>query len=149
MSAHLLLVSSSIVTKPMSDKIFLDTNIVLYALQDDSRKKSIALHLIDERPCISTQVILECINITLKKLGYSKEKAFKNASFLIESCELGVIAESTLKRAFTISLRYQFSHWDSLIIASALEAGCQTLYSEDLKHEQVIDDRLIIINPFQ
>jgi len=47
-----------------------------------------------------------------------------------------------------IAQRYQFSFYDSLIIASALEAGCITLYSEDMQHEQVIEKRLTIRNPF-
>ena len=41
-----------------------------------------------------------------------------------------------------------FSYWDSLIIAAALEAGCTTLYSEDLQHKQVIEGVLTILNPF-
>ncbi len=44
--------------------------------------------------------------------------------------------------------RYRFSYFDSLILASALTANCQILYSEDLQHGQVIDGRLTIINPF-
>jgi predicted nucleic acid-binding protein len=44
--------------------------------------------------------------------------------------------------------RYAVSFWDSLVIASALEAQASVLYSEDLQHEQVIEDRLKIINPF-
>ncbi len=41
-----------------------------------------------------------------------------------------------------------FSNWDSLIIAAALQANCYTLYSEDMQHEQIIDDTLTIVNPF-
>jgi predicted nucleic acid-binding protein len=43
--------------------------------------------------------------------------------------------------------RYRFSFYDSLIIAAALEAGCNTLYSEDLQHNQKVE-WLTIINPF-
>jgi predicted nucleic acid-binding protein len=43
--------------------------------------------------------------------------------------------------------QYQFSYWDSLILAAALEAGCSILYSEDLQDGQIIDDRLTVINP--
>jgi len=43
---------------------------------------------------------------------------------------------------------YQFSFWDSLIVAAALEAGCNVLNSEDMQHGQVVDKELIILNPF-
>ena len=44
--------------------------------------------------------------------------------------------------------RYRFSWFDSLIVATALEAGCETLFTEDLQHGQVIENRLTIFNPF-
>lgn len=56
--------------------------------------------------------------------------------------------KKTVRQAFDISSKHGFSHWDSLIIASALEAGCTTLYSEDLQNGQVINGKLKIQNPF-
>jgi predicted nucleic acid-binding protein len=50
--------------------------------------------------------------------------------------------------AFRISERYQFSFWDSLIVAAALEAQCSILYTEDLQDGQIIDGILEIKNPF-
>ncbi|MDP3217965.1 MAG: hypothetical protein Q8S73_27920, partial [Deltaproteobacteria bacterium] len=54
----------------------------------------------------------------------------------------------TLAAAFEIRERYRFSWWDSLIVASALETECEQLYTEDLQHGQIIEDRLRIVNPF-
>lgn len=51
-------------------------------------------------------------------------------------------------KALNIKNRYQYSYWDSLIIATALKTDVKTLYSEDMSHSQVIDNRLTIINPF-
>jgi len=48
-----------------------------------------------------------------------------------------------------LRLKYKFSYWDSLIIASALESGCGILYTEDMQDGQVIEDRLRIVNPFK
>jgi predicted nucleic acid-binding protein len=56
--------------------------------------------------------------------------------------------EATLDRAAGLAIRYQLSHWDALIVASALLAGCDTLYSEDLQHGQVFDEQLTVVNPF-
>ncbi|MEO5344322.1 MAG: nucleic-acid-binding protein, partial [Gammaproteobacteria bacterium SHHR-1] len=48
-----------------------------------------------------------------------------------------------------IASRYSLSHYDSLILAAALEAGCSVVYSEDMQHGQQINNRLTIINPFR
>ncbi|MFN4146065.1 MAG: hypothetical protein ACK4GN_09600, partial [Runella sp.] len=55
--------------------------------------------------------------------------------------------EATLCKALDIHLLYQYSFYDSLILASALECGCEVLYSEDLNHGQTLEG-LQIINPF-
>jgi predicted nucleic acid-binding protein len=56
--------------------------------------------------------------------------------------------EATLDLAATLAIRHQLSHWDALIVASALLARCDTLYSEDLQHGQVFDEQLTVVNPF-
>ena len=55
----------------------------------------------------------------------------------------------TYHLAFSLRSKYSLSFWDSLIVASALENNCTTLYSEDMQHQQVIDNQLTIINPFK
>lgn len=92
--------------------------------------------------------MLESVNICPKKFKFSKEVSYQNGINLINTCLLKIIDESTILSAFKISLKYQYSHWDSLIIASALQNNCTKLYSEDLQNEQVIKRRLTIINPF-
>ncbi|MDR0516418.1 MAG: hypothetical protein LBH25_05165 [Fibromonadaceae bacterium] len=48
----------------------------------------------------------------------------------------------------TLKKKYHYSWWDSLVLASALENGCQTFYSEDMQHKQIIESSIKIINPF-
>jgi predicted nucleic acid-binding protein len=132
----------------MKDNFFIDSNVALYALDNATLKNSIALDLIRKRPVISTQVVLESVNICLKKFKFSKEVSFRHGINLMNTCVLSLINESSLILAFKISIEYQYSHWDSLIIASALQNNCTILYSEDLQHAQVIEKRLKIINPF-
>lgn len=55
----------------------------------------------------------------------------------------------TVLRATQVAQRYGFSWFDSLIVAAAMECGCQTLYTEDLQHGQLIDGGLRVLNPFQ
>jgi len=58
------------------------------------------------------------------------------------------LTQDTVEKAAKVAIRYQLSHWDALIVASALLADCDALYSEDLQHGQILDDKLKVINPF-
>jgi predicted nucleic acid-binding protein len=66
----------------------------------------------------------------------------------MDHTEVLSLDESTVEQVAALAIRYQLSHWDALIVAAALLAGCETLYSEDLQHGQVFDDQLTVINPF-
>lgn len=58
------------------------------------------------------------------------------------------VDSAVIVEAMRIETRYGFSWWDSLIIAAALRANCDMLYTEDMQHGQVIDGRLTLVNPF-
>ena len=66
----------------------------------------------------------------------------------IELCILQPVSITTLKYARNLLDRYDFQLFDSIVVASALEADCQILYSEDFQHNQFIEGKLKIINPF-
>jgi predicted nucleic acid-binding protein len=95
---------------------------------------------------ISTQVLQEFYNIATKKLGLSKE----NAKILLERLsECFIVHKNSvldILHAIEISIKTQFSFWDSLIISAALAEGCSYLYSEDLNSGQSVEG-LIIKNP--
>lgn len=91
---------------------------------------------------------MEFTNLCLRKLKMNKQDAFENALNLMEGAVVKLITKDSLRHSFAISIKYGFSHWDSLIVAAALEAECTTLYSEDMQHGRVIEGRLTIINPF-
>jgi predicted nucleic acid-binding protein len=128
---------------------FLDTNIVLYSFSDDDNKRSIALSLLAVRPIISAQVLNESAHTLRRKLGFSVSDISSVMVRLIQECHVVPIMADTTLLALNIADRYRFSIYDSLIIAAALEANCTTLYSEDMQHQQNIDGRLVIVNPFQ
>ena len=133
--------------KPTKGKKYVDSNVFLYALDKDAFKKSIALDIMESKPIISTQVINENIHSAIKKF-LPKEEAFIHAELLIKMCDVKKISIETIRIAFKISSRYQYSYFDSLQIAAALENNCSILYSEDLQHKQVIEGKLTIVNPF-
>ncbi len=72
----------------------------------------------------------------------------KLLAMLKVTCRVEIVTPATMLRALDISGRYGLSWFDSLIVASALEAGCDSLYTEDLQHGQVLEAKLTVTNPF-
>jgi predicted nucleic acid-binding protein len=67
---------------------------------------------------------------------------------LLENFILSQISLHTIQRAFLLCERYEYSYWDSLLLSSALENNCTTIYSEDMQNGQVIENTLTVVNPF-
>ena len=132
----------------MSDKIFVDSNIFVYILSDDQRFREKALNILDSNPVISVQVVNENVMACVKKLKMSRADAFEHGRRLMSNCAVTSLNESAVHHAFSISTKYNYSFWDSLILASALENNCTIIYSEDMQHQQIIENSLTIINPF-
>jgi len=128
---------------------FIDTNILIYSLDKNGQKQHKALALLADKPVMSVQVLSETANIMKRKLGYDMAAIRAVIHRISQECRLlQPITLTTLNAALDIVERYGFSHYDSLIIAAALQAGCTTLYSEDMQHRQLIDNLMIVINPF-
>lgn len=132
----------------MPGKSFIDTNIVIYALGPASTKAPLAAPLFVGTPYISTQVLSETANVASKRLALSVSEIRKLIISLEAMCRVEIISLTTIHTALDIRERYGFSWYDSLIVATALEAGCDTLYSEDMQNSQEIEGRLRIVNPF-
>jgi len=133
----------------MRDKCFVDTNLWIYLHSTDSilEKNKKVVSLIDdhfEDIIISTQVLGEIFSVLIKKGFKKKEQAKEIILNLSEHFEVIGISEQTVRKAVDLSLQYNFSHWDSLIVSSALESGCTILYTEDMQHGQVIENTLTI-----
>ena len=137
----------------MTDKVFIDSNIWLYALiqsKADQEKRDMAKARIacTEEIVISTQVVNEvCINLMRKG---KKDSAFIDQfirDFVTTYNVIGQIKDDVLN-ASSIRQDYHVSYWDSLIVVSALRSGCKMLYSEDMQHGLDIYNQLQIVNPF-
>lgn len=127
---------------------FVDTNIVIYSLGNDEEKRKRSIELISCHPVISVQVLNETVNTLIRKFSMPIDDIKAIIKRLTLESTVKPLTENIHFSALTIKERYQFSFYDSLIIASALEAGCDILYSEDMQHKQIIDKQLQIINPF-
>ena len=135
----------------MKDKTFVDTNVFIYVYsKTEPEKKNIALEILkNQNIIINTQVINEFIWVMNRKFSVQMEKLKDLGIKLLQRFEIALIDQRTIKQALDVAIGYKYSYWDSLIIASALQNGCSSLYSEDMQDGQVIEDSLKIMNPFE
>lgn len=131
---------------------FVDTNVLIYAADEsssDGRKTRIARELLRQRDLqLSVQVLNEfTVNARhLSKLNFTpqQENDWLSRWLLFPVAPVTI---DTFISARLIHSRYQISHWDSLILASARETACLVVYSEDLGHGQEYDG-VTVVNPF-
>jgi predicted nucleic acid-binding protein len=125
----------------MSDSIFVDTNILLYARDSsEPEKQSVASEQLntlwnDRSGRLSVQVLNEYfVNVTRKLApGLSPEEAWDDIE-AFRVWEPMPIDMPLMERGYVVQRRYQLSWWDSLIVAAAEAANCSTILSEDLAH---------------
>jgi predicted nucleic acid-binding protein len=132
----------------MTARDFADTNIVVYAVGQDSEERTKARRILEDGLVISAQVINETVSVLTRKQGVALAVAHEIAESLLDLCEVVPVDEATIREAIRLVRRYGLSHWDSLIVAAALLAGWPRLYSQDMQHGQVINGRLTVVNPF-
>jgi predicted nucleic acid-binding protein len=134
----------------MSDKCFIDTNILIYVYSgDDLQKRSVATELFNENapPLVSVHVLNEFSNVLLKK-GLSCTEALSAVNELCEFSQVCQTSSKTTKEALRIAEKYRYRFYDSFHLATALENSCVRFFSEDLQHTQRIQG-MSIINPFE
>ncbi len=128
---------------------FLDSNVLIYAFTTDSRA-TVAQALLQTKPVVSVQVLNEFANVARRKLGMDWREVAEAISDLRALCPTVLALDlATHDEALRIAERYGYSIFDALIAASALQAGSDTLWSEDMQDGIVIDGRLRISNPFR
>jgi predicted nucleic acid-binding protein len=134
----------------MSASAFFDTNVFVYAVVQDEPRSQQAEELIAEGGTVSVQVLYEFADVVRRKA----KMPWDEVRFAIENIKALCpdplpITIDTHQEALTIAEKYGYRIYDALIVASALEAKCAILYSEDMQDGQVIDHRLTIRNPFR
>ena len=131
------------------NNIALDTNILIYShFKNDEQKRKIAHELLTCYPIVSTQVVSEYLNVMKRLLSIPKIELLELCAQWMNECHIQIVERSTIIIAKQLVQRYDFQLFDAIIVASALEANCNTLYSEDMQHNMKIDRQLTIINPF-
>jgi predicted nucleic acid-binding protein len=137
------------------ERFFLDTHIVVYCFdRTDARKQEVAKKLVtraltSELGVVSNQVLQEFCNVASnsRKLNLASEQTIAYVNLVLQPLNKIATEPALLEKALSIQMQFRFTFYDSLIIAASLEAGCTTLFSEDMQHGQVVES-LQIANPF-
>ena len=128
--------------------VFFDTNVLLYLASSDAAKADRAEALLADGGHVSVQVLNEFTSVAVRKRAMTWEAITEILGVVRAVCHVHSLTLETHDRACVVAQRYGLSFYDSLIIASALLAGCGVVYSEDLHAGQRIDRRLTVRNPF-
>jgi predicted nucleic acid-binding protein len=138
----------------MNDKVFFDTNILVYANDSaESRKQKIARNLIkkalsEQTAVISVQVLSEFwVTATQKIKNPLPESVAEKELELFELMDIVDVSLSVFQDAVKMKKLFSLSFWDSLILSAADSANCKIVYSEDMQDGQIISD-MRIVNPF-
>ena len=97
---------------------------------------------------ISVQVLNEVTSVCRRKLAMSWEDIGNFLELVRSFCNVVPLTVDVHDRARHVAQRHQLSFYDACIVAAAATADCQTLYSEDMNHGQILEDSLTIRNPF-
>jgi len=134
----------------MPAKDFLDTNVLIYAVAKDDTRASRAEALLAGGGMVSVQSLNEFVSVARRKLGMSWKEVKEFLELVGILCPKPVpVSVDTHKAALVIAEKYGYGIYDALIVSAAIEAGCKTLYSEDLQDGQIINRQLTIRNPFR
>ena len=135
---------------PVPDKrVFIDTTVLLYLLSTDTKKADRAEGIVEKGGRISVQVLNELANIALRKLAMPWPEINDVLNIVRVLCPVEPLTIETHDTGRRVAERYKLSVYDSMIVASALLAGCEILYSEDMQNGLVVDEQLHIHNPFK
>ena len=128
---------------------FFDSNVLLYLASRDAAKAHQAEAAIVAGGTISVQVLNEVTNVARRKMQMSWADTHAFLGTLRELLAVHPLTIETHEAGLRLAEKYGFSIYDALIVASALQAGCDTLWSEDMQHGMVIEKGLRIVDPFR
>ena len=137
----------------MNERVFLDTNVLVYADdldagdRRDRARELLRTALTGGTGVISTQVLQEFFSVTTRKLGVDPAVARRKVE-LLAAMDVVRVDVDLILGAIDLHRLHALSFWDALIVRSAVAAGCGRLLSEDMQDGQVFDG-VRIENPFR
>jgi len=131
----------------MSDS-FADTNVLLYLTSDDAEKADIAERILRSRPAISVQVLNEFVSVARRKIQLAWPEIEHFLGAITAAADIHALTFSIHQKGLSLAREHNLHVYDAMIVAAAIEAGCSTLYTEDMQHGLVVGQQLQIVNPF-
>jgi predicted nucleic acid-binding protein len=128
-------------------KAFFDTNVLVYTTTSNT-KKPLAIDCLGRGGIVSVQVLNEFVHVARRKLHHDWPEIERALGLFRASLdEIAPLTLDTHSTAVVMARDHKLAFYDALIIASAIETSCDTLFSEDMQHGRHFGD-LIVVNPF-
>ena len=128
---------------------FFDTNVLVYIASGDAAKADRAEAALAAGGAISIQVLNELTNVARRKMRMSWTDTRVFLTMLRGLLTVHPLTLEMHEAGLALAGRYRLSIYDAMIAASALDAGCDRLWSEDMQHGMILNGGLQIINPFR
>jgi len=128
---------------------FIDTNVLVYLASGEAGKADRAEEILAAGGTISVQVLNEFTNVARRKMRLPWPETHAFLSTIRALLPVRPITIDIHETGLALAERHGLSLYDAMIVASALDAGCDTLWSEDMQDDLVIAERLRIANPFR
>jgi predicted nucleic acid-binding protein len=128
---------------------FVDTNVLVYLASGDPAKADRAEEIAAAGGTISVQVLNELANVARRKMGLSWTETHAFLSTVRALLAIEPLTGEVHDTGLALAERYGISIYDAMIVAAALRADCDTLWSEDMHNGLIIENRLRISNPFR
>jgi len=128
---------------------FFDSNVLIYLASGDAVKADLAERVVANGGSITVQVLNEISNVARRKMRLSWTQTHVFLSMLRSLLLVYPITIDVHETGLTLAERYGLSTYDAMIVASALLADCDRLWSEDMQDGMIIEQRLRIANPFR
>ncbi len=128
---------------------FFDTNVLVYLASGDPAKADRAEEIVGRGGVVSVQVLNELANVARRKMHLAWPETRSFLSMLRDLLTVQPITVETHEAGLALAERYGFSLYDAMIVASALHAECDTLWSEDMQHGMAFDGGLRLVDPFR
>ena len=128
---------------------FFDTNVLLYVASGNAAKADTAEMRLAQGGTSSVQVLNEIAAVARRKMRLSWGQTHALLTALRCLLQVQPVTVDTHEAGLEIAERYGLSIYDAMIVAAALHAGCDTLWSEDMQDGMQVEGRLRIVNPFR
>ena len=133
----------------MPARAFFDTNVLIYALAKGDPRSMRAEELLAAGGVLSVQILNEFVSVARRKILMSWSEVMEALGVIRVLCSTPLpLTVDTHEAALKIAEKHGYGIYDALVVATALEASCETLYSEDLQDGQTINGQVTIRNPF-